>query len=161
MTDWGSIVARYGPDTWRIVYRILAHHADAWDCYQEVFLEVFRSPPRAPVRDWGAYLGTLASRRAIDRLRQRIRLRDLALAIDRVPVPEAIASPPHERLVAVELMGRLRLALAALPGRQAEVFWLSCVEGLRHEQIAAQLRITPCAVRMFLKRARSTLADSL
>lgn len=161
MTDWKAIVARHGPDVWRAVYRILAHHDDAWDCYQEVFLEAFRAAPRAVVRDWGAYLGALAARRAIDRLRRRIRLRELARAIDQIPAPEAGGPSPLERVAADELMGRVRLALAALPGRQAEVFWLSCIEGLRHEQIAAQLRTTPGAVRMLLSRARSALAESL
>ena len=52
MTDWKAIVAGHGPAVWRVVYRILAHHADAWDCYQEVFLEAFRSAPRTAVRDW-------------------------------------------------------------------------------------------------------------
>lgn len=160
MTDWNAIVAAHGPAVWRAVYRILAHHDDAWDCYQEVFLEAFRSSPRAAVRDWGAYLGTLAARRAIDRLRQRIRSRELALAIGQVP-PSASSASPQERFAADELMGQVRRALAALPGRQAEVFWLGCVEGLRHEQIAAQLRTTPGAVRMLLSRARSALAESL
>lgn len=161
MTDWNAIVAAHGPNVWRAVYRILVHHDDAWDCYQEVFLEAFRSSPRAAVRDWGAYLGTLATRRAIDRLRQRIRSRELALASGHAPQPASAASSPQEIFAAAELMGQVRRALAALPGRQAEVFWLSCIEGLRHEQIAAQLRTTPGAVRMLLSRARSALAESL
>lgn len=161
MTDWKAIVAEHGPKVWRTVYRILAHHADAWDCYQEVFLEACRSAPRAAVRDWGAYLGTLAARRAIDRLRQRIRLRDLALALEQVPARAADEPEPHERLAAEELMDRVRRGLASIPERQAEVFWLSGVEGLPHERIAAQLRTSPGAVRVLLHRARTALAEAL
>lgn len=161
MPDWKAIEARHGPDVWRVVYRVLAHHADAWDCYQEVFLEAIRSAPRTAVRDWGAYLGTLAARRAIDRLRRRVRQREHTRTLEQVPTPSAADPSPHEQLAADELMGRVREAMTALPGRQAEVFWLSCVEGLRHEQIAAQLRTTAGAVRMLLNRARSALSESL
>ena len=161
MIDWNAIESSHGPSVWRAVYRILAHHDDAWDCYQEVFLEAFRSSPTSTVRDWNAYLGTLASRRAIDRLRQRIRSRDQVLSINQVPSPESTDPSPQDRFAADELMGRVRQVLADLPGRQAEVFWLSCIEGLRHEQVAAQLDTTTGAVRMLLNRARSTIAESL
>jgi RNA polymerase sigma factor (sigma-70 family) len=161
MTDWRAIVADHGPDVWRAVYRILTRDEDAWDSYQEVFLEAFRSAPRTLVRDWGAYLGTLATRRALDRLRRRIRDRELARVIDRLPAPEAGGPSPHEQVAAEELMDRIRSAVAELPERQAEVFWLSCIEGVGHPRIAEQLRITPGAVRMLLSRARSALAEAL
>ncbi len=83
------------------------------------------------------------------------------MAIGRVPTPAAADPSPQDRFAADELMGRVRRALATLLGRQAEVFWLGCVEGLGHDRIAAQLRTTPGAVRMLLSRARSALAESL
>ncbi len=161
MIDWDAIVLEHGPAVWRAAYRVLAHREDARECYQEVFLEAFRSSAKAPVRDWGAYLGTLAARRAIDRLRRRIRSREVDRASGPVPDPPAPDASPADRCEAEELMARVRLALAGLPPRQAEVFWLGGVEGLRHDRIAAQLGTSPGAVRMLLSRARAALAATL
>ena len=42
MTDWRTILAEHGPAVWRTVYRLLDHHADALDCYQDTFLAAWR-----------------------------------------------------------------------------------------------------------------------
>src|SRR5713226_2297346 len=68
MTDWPLILAEHGPTVWRTVYRLLDHHADALDCYQETFLAAWRFAERAPVADWPSFLTSLATRRAMDRL---------------------------------------------------------------------------------------------
>jgi RNA polymerase sigma-70 factor, ECF subfamily len=161
MTDWHAVVAEHGPGVWRTVYRILAHHADALDCYQETFLAALRRDPRSAVLDWGAYLTIAATRRAIDRLRERRRTRVVLSAAGPFPEPPARDSDPVDLAAAGELAGLVRLTLAKLPDRQAEVFWLSCVEGLSHDQIAAQMRTTPGAVRVLLHRARSVLTAAL
>jgi RNA polymerase sigma-70 factor (ECF subfamily) len=158
MIDWQAVVAEYGPKVWRTVYRVLDHHADALDCYQDVFLDAHRAAGRVPVVDWAAFLTTLASRRAIDRLRQRARLRGLVTALDHDPSGDA---DPAEVVAAAELMARVRDGLAELPDRQAEVFWLSSVEGLSHDRIAAHLKTSPGAVRVLLHRARAALSLAL
>ena len=71
MTDWPSILAEHGAAVWRTVYRLLDHHADALDCYQETFLAAWRFAQREPVVEWRPFLVSLATRRATDRLRQR------------------------------------------------------------------------------------------
>lgn len=158
MTDWPAVVAEHGPAVWRTVYRVLGHHADALDCYQDVFLDAHRAAGRVPVADWAAFLTTLASRRAIDRLRRRARLRGRVAALDHDPAGDA---DPAEAAAVAELTARVRDRLAELPDRQAEVFWLSCVEGLPHDRIAAHLKTTPGAVRVLLHRARAALSRSL
>lgn len=157
MTDWRNIVAEHGATVWRTAYRILVHHADAADCYQDTFVAAFRSLGREPIREWAAYLTALATRKAIDRLRDRNRRKVLFAALD--DAPESFSqSNPVEQAAADELLDRLRSALAELPDTQATVFWLSCIEGLTGEQIATQLRTTPGAVRAILHRARVALA---
>ena len=161
MTDWTAIVAEHGPRVWRVAYRVLADHADALDCYQETFLAAHRSAPGVAVRDWGAYLVALAARRAIDRLRERTRVRALVTALESVPAPAARGPGPADQAAAAELMDRVRRALVHLPDRQAEVFWVACVEGVPHDRIADQMRVTPGAVRVLLHRARAGLAEAL
>src|SRR3712207_5660453 len=74
MFDAEKIVAEHGRSVWRTVYRLLNHHADACDAYQDVFLSAFDTARKRNVDSWAALLGVLATRRAMDRLRQRYRV---------------------------------------------------------------------------------------
>jgi RNA polymerase sigma-70 factor (ECF subfamily) len=157
MIDWPSILTEHGAAVWGTVYRLLNHHADALDCYQETFLAAWRFAERQPVAAWGPFLTSLATRRAVDRLRQRYRSRCRSVAIHAVPEPVSEADYPLRCAEAAELLDRVREGLAGLPDKQAEVFWLSCVEGLPHQQIAERLQVPHGEVRVLLHRARTRL----
>jgi RNA polymerase sigma factor (sigma-70 family) len=58
-------------------------------------------------------------------------------------------------------MNRVRGGMAELPKKQAEVFWLSCLEGLSHQQIATRMQLPPGEVRVLLHRARTRLGAIL
>jgi RNA polymerase sigma-70 factor (ECF subfamily) len=161
MTDWAFVLAEHGPAVWRTVYRLLDHHADALDCYQETFLAAWRFAERQPVADWTAFLTSLATRRAMDGLRQRYRNRTHVIAMDGVPEPSSDAESPLRHASAKELMDRVREGIAELPDKQAQVFWLSCVEGLSHQQISERIEIPPGEVRVLLHRARTQLGAML
>jgi RNA polymerase sigma-70 factor (ECF subfamily) len=161
MTNWPLILAEHGATVWRTVYRLLDHHADALDCYQETFLAAWRFAERQPVADWTAFLISLATRRAMDRLRQRYRDRLRVIAIESVPEPSSDAESPLRHAIAKELMDRVRAAMAEFPDKQAEVFWLSCIEGLSHQQISDRMEIPPGEVRVLLHRARTRLHEIL
>jgi RNA polymerase sigma-70 factor (ECF subfamily) len=137
MSNWPLILAEHGGTVWRTVYRLLDHHADAMDCYQETFLAAWRFAEREPVADWPAFLVSLATRRAMDRLRRRYRDRARVIAIDGLPEPGSEAECPVRHASAEELIARVREGMIELPDKQAQVFWLSCVEGLSHQQISA------------------------
>jgi RNA polymerase sigma-70 factor, ECF subfamily len=157
MADWPLIVAEYGPTVWRTVYRLLDHHADALDCYQETFLAAWRFVERQQVADWASFLTSLATRRAMDRLRQRYRDGGRVIAIDSVREPGSEAESPLGHASAKELMDRVRAGMAELPDKQAAVFWLSCVEGLSHLEISGRLEVPQTEVRVLLHRARTHL----
>lgn len=161
MTDWPSILAEHGDAVWRTVYRLLDHHADALDCYQETFLAAWRFAQREPVADWRPFLVSLATRRATDRLRQRYRDRARIARSDGPNEPSSEAECPVRHATAKELMDRVREGLAELPEKQAQVFWLSCVEGLSHQQISDRLEITTGEARVLLHRARTQLGALL
>ncbi len=157
MTDWAVIVEQHVGIVQRTVYRLVGNHADAADCTQETFLEAVKIDRREPVRNWPGLLRQLATVRALDLLRVRLRQRrrrgpevDAAEAISREP-------SPSDHAEASELADRLRVAVGKLPRRQAEVFCLTCFEQISSEEVAERLRIKPTAVRMLLSRARQRL----
>jgi RNA polymerase sigma-70 factor (ECF subfamily) len=161
MIDWQAIVAEHGSTVWRTVRRLLDQHADALDCCQETFLAAWRFAERQPVTDWTAFLTSLATRKAIDRLRQRYRSRSTLISIDCVPEPASVGDCPLQQARATELMERVRQGMAELADKQSEVFWLSCVEGQSHQQISDRIQVSPAEVRVLLHRARSRLREIL
>jgi RNA polymerase sigma-70 factor, ECF subfamily len=160
MADWAAILAEHGSQVWRTVYRILRHYADTCDCYQETFLAAWELAQIRPITEWVPLLTCLASRKAIDRLRKRIR----AIARNE-SLQEALElvsdADPASALRAAELLDRLQIGLSELPQKQAEVVWLSCVEGLSHMEIANHLQISSGEVRVLLHRGRGRLSQLL
>lgn len=159
--DWAETLATYGPLVWRTTYRLLHHDAEAEDCCQETFLAAWKWAQRRPVREWPAFLTSLATRRAIDRLRRRTHSQWRVRPLDDVVEPCCPGDDPLNALRLHELMQQVRVAMAELPAKQAEVFWLSCIEDLTHPQIAEQMAISPNQVRVLLHRARARLARLL
>ena len=71
MDEWDEVYERHGSLVWATVYRVLGNHAEALDCCQDVFAELFDRGRAREVRDWAAFLKWLATRRALDRLRRQ------------------------------------------------------------------------------------------
>jgi RNA polymerase sigma-70 factor (ECF subfamily) len=161
MVDWNEVLTAHGPSVWRTVYRLLGEYTDALDCYQETFLAAYRWANGRAVDNWPALLTSLATRRAIDRLRQRRRSRRRLVALDDVPELISGGNGPIEDVQGDERLDEVRRLLAGLPKKQAEVFWLSCLEGISHADISGQLNITQGEVRVLLHRARTRLRSAL
>lgn len=114
LRDWQAIVDRHGRLVWQTAYRLLGNRADAADCFQEAFVSALAVSRREEVRDWSALLQRLATARALDRLRQRLRR---GRRSDEVADWGAMLSPnpsPEESVEAAELRGKLRWAVAEL-----------------------------------------------
>ena len=159
--DWSTVVAKHGPVVWRTAFRLLAHHADALECYQDTFVAAWRFAENGEVADWAPFLVSLATRRAIDRLRHRVRTQQRFCGLDDAPEPSSYSDCPVQSAQAQELLARVRRELTSLPEKQADVIWLSGVEGLSHDQISAQLQITTNEVGVLLHRARARLREAL
>ena len=162
MTYWSEIVEAHGPDVWRTAYRLLNHAQDAGDCYQETYLKAFEYAERNAVASWPAVLRRIATTRAMDMLRQRYRRG--AYSQSTSVLDDDVADGNPSPLVCAELkesMEQLRQAIAELPAVQAEVFWLSEVEFLSHDDIASQLGGTTKQVALWLHRAKQKLRELL
>lgn len=155
--DWQVIVKKHGPLVWETAYRLLGNHTDAADCFQETFVSALQISQRQPVRRFSALLTRLATARAIDRLRQRLRrpLSDIE-TIDQGAIPGANPDPA-EQVQQQELAARLRETLSRLPPQEAQVFCLRYINDMSYRQIAKQLNIKTNAAGVLLHRARAKL----
>ena len=157
MVDWQAVVSEHGGAVWRTAYRLLGNRADAEDCFQDAFVSALRFARREEVRDWGALLRRLATARALDRLRHRRRRSGFQGNLEDWDTVPGHNPGPEESAAGRELAGRLRRALGRLPGREAEVFCLICLEDLGRQDVARQFGISPEAVSVALHRARTRL----
>jgi RNA polymerase sigma factor (sigma-70 family) len=185
MNNLEEIRTCYGRLVWSTIYRVLRDHAESLDCYQDVFCEILQRaekgtgpicrngppgashkldlspfPPRQEVGNWPAYLRWLATRRAIDRLRTRQRRQSRFDPRDTALVPSSAAGP-SETAQLNELAELLRHELSKLPQRQAEAFWLACVEEMTYEEVGRQLGVDTSTVGVLIHRARRRLREVL
>jgi RNA polymerase sigma-70 factor (ECF subfamily) len=160
MTDWEELVHREGPAVWRTVYRLVRNQADADECFQETFVSAFALSQRQPVKNWPALLQRLATRRAIDRIRNRVRSRRRQEPID-LELAEGREASPSQRSEQADLAASLSWALSQVPAKQSLVFCLFQLDEWSYEQIADHLGMTVNAVGVALHRVREKLKQLL
>jgi RNA polymerase sigma-70 factor (ECF subfamily) len=160
MIDWEGIVRREGPAVWKTAWKVLGNRADADECFQEACLAAVEYSKKHEVEQWRPLLHRLATAKAIDRLRQRVRRRGRESPV----VPEHLTAAgvsPLQSAIENELAERLRWALAQLAPKQAEAFCLFHMSGWSYAEIAASLDVSADLVGVWLQRTRDRLRKIL
>ena len=152
----------------RLAQRILGSVDDAQDVHQDVFLAILKRWHKYDGKTrWDGYLYRVTIRKAIACARKSRNIRqnqdeyEQNLSRIKQSPRSGTKQQPDERLRAEELQAMLRNAITKLPKKQAQVFTLARLEGLKYPEIA---EITGCSeqtVRVHLHRALKKLADSL
>ena len=131
-----ALYRRHAPALLAHLARVLGARADAEDVLQETFLRIFQG--RGRYRGHGqfrAWLFTVGTHLAIDRIRQRHRRDALAgLALDALAPPTA--RDPCADTERHELAGRIESALADLPPAHAMAFHLRVREAFSYREMA-------------------------
>ncbi len=161
--DWQAIVTDYGPMVWQTAYRLLGHHADTADCFQDTFLAAFEVSRQQSVRNMAGLLVRLATTRAIDRLRQRGRQERRQAEFPEGDGAESGSRRPDpaSQVQTEELTCRLREAIGRLPPQEANVFCLRYLNDMSYRQIARELNLRSSAVGVTLYRAKARLRAAL
>lgn len=117
--------------------RMLAERSDAEDVLHEVFVRVFQGRGRykgqGRFRSW---LFTVATRLALDMLRQRQRRGQLATSVVRA-LERASAPDPCEEVLHRDLLKKVESVLSDLPPTYAMAFHLRVREGFSYREIAS------------------------
>jgi RNA polymerase sigma-70 factor, ECF subfamily len=132
----------------RIIARVVRDPARAEDLAVEVFLKFWRTP-QAQGEKAAGWLYRAAVRKGLDELRRRTRrsrYEGLLGSIRRVPTPEEI-------LNVTEVQERVRLVLAVIEPRNAELLLLYS-HGLSYDELASALDLNPASVGTLLSRAQ-------
>ena len=160
MIDWQLIIEEHGSAVWQTAYRLLGNDADAADCFQETFISALKFCRRKQVRNFSALLSRLATARAIDQLRRRIRRSRSTTDNADWTALQSTNPSPSQQAQHNELAEGLRISLSKLPSQEAQVFCLRYLNDMSYQQIANELGIKTNAAGVLLHRARAKLRES-
>ena len=153
-----ALVRKHGRSMVRTAWRVLGRYGgtEADDVVQEAFIAALTTGA-LPEGDVGAWLRSIAARKALDAMRRTGRRKE-----DALPDPEE----GHELSAGVDLEGRLdvmtiRHGLAQLSAKDRAVLTLADLEGYSMAEVARALGSTEVAIKLRASRARRKLAKLL
>lgn len=165
---FGALMRGQYEKSFRLVYAIVRHEADARDICQEVWLKVWQQLPgfRGEAK-FSTWLHPIATRRALDHLRKRRRWFDRFLpfstgdnTVESAPEP-VTTDDARQQSEGNERTALLKATLDALPPKHRAVLALREVQGLSYEEIAQATGIPTGTVMSRLYHARRLLAKKL
>jgi RNA polymerase sigma factor (sigma-70 family) len=136
----------------RVIARVVRDPARAEELAVEAFVRLWRTPRAHTHAE--AWLYRTAVRLGLDELRRqnrRNRYENLLAVIRRIPTPEQIHAAAEEQ-------NRVRVVLASLPERQAELLLLRSHD-LSYGELAAALEIHPASLGTLLARAQKSFRE--
>lgn len=159
--DWPGIIRLQGPLVWKTAYRLVGNAEDANDCFQETFADAVRQSQRQVVDNWPGFLVQIATRRAIDLLRQRESRQRRQDAWAEQAIRDQAGHDPSTQAADRELVEQLREQLADLPEQHALIFSLRYFQEWSDNEIAEHLGLKSGNVRVLLHRIRERLRQRL
>jgi RNA polymerase sigma factor (sigma-70 family) len=152
-----ELVRRHGPLVWAVCRHMLAHHADAEDAFQAVFLALVRSASSIrAAQALPAWLHGVAVRVSVKARRSAVRRRQRE---HKAAVPERDRYVPEESWTA--LLSAVHEEIGRLPEAERTAFVLCDLEGVRQPDAAARLGWPIGTLSGRLCKARQRLLDHL
>ncbi|MBM3131134.1 MAG: sigma-70 family RNA polymerase sigma factor [Chloroflexi bacterium] len=134
----------------RVLVRLVDDHAEAQDLALETFWRLYEHAPRDQ-SNLGGWLYRVATNLGLNALRARKRRQRHELDAGRWEI-ETRVSDPAQIVAAEEERARVRVVLATMDARQAQLLTLR-YSGLSYAELAAALNIAPASVGTLLARA--------
>ena len=159
--DFDALVHAHGHFLLNIAYAVLRNSEDAEDVVQETFFRAFRSGELGKVERMHAWLGRIAWRLAVNRLRQRSGNLQKVQTDDLLRTLPARETGAEDLLIKKEREVLLERLLGSLPRDLRETFVLLTVEEMTSRNAAEILGISESSVRDRLSRARKLLKEKL
>lgn len=152
-------VRRYGPLVWSMARRMSPSQADAEDAVQEIFMQLWKSaarydPTRCPER---GFVGLVARRRLIDRMRDSKPRRSVEVQVDPWSVDVATPSSLHDEPDAQQAAQ----LIAALPEDRRTVLLMFLADGCSHSEISERTGMPLGTVKSVVRRSLMLIREQL
>ena len=150
---YDAIYRRHHHRVRAVCYRILGNSSDVEEAVQETFLRCYRALGRFNGQyQLGAWLSRIAANVAVDQLRHRARTPSTT-PVESVTEFESV-EPQPDGLVTDQI--QMHDALEDIQPLHARALVLRALQGLSHEEMANELKLTPQQVKSLLHRARNS-----
>jgi len=151
LRDFEATFTEHWARVYRLLRRLVGDPAEAEDLALETFLRLYR---RTPADDFntGGWLHKVATNLGLQSIRAWKRRERYELAAGKYALEEQEPDSPAEILAQTEQRQRVRLALARLNERQAQLLILRH-SGLAYKEIASLLDLAPASIGPLLVRA--------
>ena len=157
-----ELAAQYGKRVFHSAFRLLGDSHLAEDVTQDVFIKLFSKPLSAlkAVKNWPAYLKTMAVSTAIDYLRRTTRLAEDGLD-ETLDKTEGSNVQPLQQVLQERDFVRFKSALVQLTEQDAHIYCLRNIEGYSYQEISQALDMSSNAVGVSLHRSQLKLTSTL
>ena len=151
--EWVSdVLTQYGRQAYILALQMVGHAGDAEDVLQESILKLVRKARKQPIRKPGAYLNAVIRTTALDVLARRQAERLARVAAEDCQMGKQQIDPP-KMAQSQASSPRLRLAIAQLPPRLAEVMIRRGIQEQSYAKIAQEMGISRNTARVYYWQA--------
>lgn len=139
------------------ILRITHSPATAEDILQDVFLKIWTNRATlSSIRHFDAYIYQMSRNQAITGMRRMAQETLILAELKKAPEPAEEDTVAHR-----ELNNKFQAILHKLPTQQRLVYTLTHLQGLKHEEVAQQLKISSSTVKNHMTRALYTIRQEL
>ncbi len=130
------------------------------DVVQDVFMKIWsKREALSEVDNFNAYLFRMAHNHTLNLLKRRSR--EVLIRAEKKSNNASPFSRPDNQLIFNNIQIKLQKVVEALPPRQKEIYRLKREQGLKHEEIARQLKLSPSTVKNHLRQALQTIRTKM
>lgn len=160
----GELYDRFSPLVYGVALRVTRSREAAEDVTQEVFTFLWErplafDPGKGTMRSW---LALLSHRRAVEVVRAEERRRgNLQANLGALSPGSSAVHEVEDQVTAAEVNGRVRSAVATLPGSLREIVELTYFKDRSYRQAAADLGLAEGTAKSRIRTALRRVADTL
>jgi len=157
-TAFREVFDHYQRYVFTFARKITRSNSDAEEIVQDIFLKVwFGRNQLLTIENFGAYLNRLVRNHAFNLLRHEAIVSKAKTEIELNSNDNDLGT--QQALDYKETKNFLDEVLNRLPEQQRKVYILCHFEGLKYDEVASQLNISPDTVHYHMKRALSTIRE--
>ncbi len=161
MSEWEKIINEYGAGVWQTAYRLLGEYKDTAECFEGAFISAIEISRIKVVRDMASLLTYLATSKAIECIRNRIKDEKYYTDVISIDDTENSKIPAEELLKSHKLAGKLRDSLVKIAKIEAEVFCLRYLSEMSYANAGKVLGINAEVVKILESRGKEKLQGFL